>query len=325
MRGHNERKVFLQRLGPVEWRIHIFSRAVIVVAVGVLARLGAFELDPHVYAFFLVAMVLYLVMVTSLFGRAGIWLDWLSLIFDVVMISALIHYTGGTRSPLIVFVYLWLFAKLTMNARHGDPYVLLVLAAAGLAMPGMGAWGDPDWGAFMAVQVLTVLLFALISHMLLRERRRNQRDPLTQVLNRGAGLERLAERMRSREPFDLAFIDLKNFKQVNDVYGHAIGDEVLRGLAGRLLGSVRSQDLVIRYGGDEFLVVGPRGALAGRIQRVFHDPVATSRGPVPLSGDVGVVAWDPDDDGVLDELLARADAAMYRMKYTELREDPSQT
>jgi len=314
----------LQRLGPVEWRIHILSRAVIVVAVGLLAYLGAFDLDPDIYKILFISVIIYLSTVISLHNRTGFWLDGLSLVFDIVMISALLHYTGGSKSPLIVIVYLWLFAKLTMNARNGNPYALLLLAVAGLVMPGVGAWGDANWGSFMAVQVLTVSLFAIISHVLLHERRRNQRDPLTQVLHRGAGLERLAEKMRASEPFDLAFIDLKKFKNINDVYGHAVGDELLQGLAGRLLGSVRAQDLVVRLGGDEFLVVGPRGVLGERIRRIFHDPISTSKGPVPLSGDVGIVSWEPGDEASLDDLLARADAAMYRMKYTELREDPAE-
>ncbi|WP_457637780.1 diguanylate cyclase domain-containing protein [Oceanithermus sp.] len=314
-------KVRLQRLGPAEWRIHVFSRAVIVVAVGLFARIGAFEINPNVYWFFLTATFLYLALVTTIYTRAGAWLDWVSLVFDVTILSALLHYTGGVKSPLIIFVYLWLFAKLTMNVRRGDPGALPVLAVMGLATPALGAWGEAGWGQFMAVQLLTVALFLLVSHVLLRERRRNQRDPLTQVLHRGAGLEPLAERMRSREPFDLAFIDLKGFKQINDTHDHAVGHEVLRGVAGRLLGFVRSQDLVIRYGGDEFLVVGPPGGLRERIERIFCDPVVTSAGPVPLLGDVGVVTWEPDQGGSLDELLARADAAMYRMKYTGLRED----
>jgi diguanylate cyclase (GGDEF)-like protein len=173
----------------------------------------------------------------------------------------------------------------------------------------------------MLVHLMGVGLFSLSALVLLDERRSNQLDPLTLALNRRAGLERLLEKMRSGPSFDLAFVDLKGFKAVNDTHGHAVGDEVLRALADRLAGCVRSSDLVIRYGGDEFLVTGPLGGLAGRLRRAFGDPLRTSGGLVPVAGDVGVVSWRSADGADLERLLGRADAAMYRMKYTESRED----
>ncbi|HGY09682.1 MAG TPA: sensor domain-containing diguanylate cyclase [Oceanithermus profundus] len=312
----------LQRLRPNEWRIHVFSRGAVALFVGVLTWLGVLEMDPSTYGFLILGFLGYVVLVWRAARRAGAWLDWFSLAFDVMALMTVLQLSGRTASPLIVLVYLWLFAKLTMNVRQADAATVYMLAASGLLVLWLGTWGDERWGLFMSFQLLAVVIFVVISQTLLGERRRNERDPLTQVLHRGAGLERLVEKMKRNEPFDLAFIDLKGFKWINDTYGHAVGDEVLSGLAGRLLGCVRDQDLVIRYGGDEFLVVGPERKLKERLARLFSEPVSTSRGRIQAKGDIGVVTWEPDNEESLDALLARADAAMYRMKYTEPREDP---
>ena len=112
----------------------------------------------------------------------------------------------------------------------------------------------------------------------------------------------------------LAFVDLKNFKTINDTYGHTVGDEVLKSVADRLKAAVRREDLVLRYGGDEFVVASAAPDLFERLMEAFDRPFQTSVGLVDAQGDVGCV--QPRRGESLEVLLVKSDAAMYRMKYT---------
>ncbi len=150
-------------------------------------------------------------------------------------------------------------------------------------------------------------------------------DPLTGVLNRRGALKRLAAaQAAAREAasaLSIAMVDIDHFKRVNDRFGHAMGDEVLRYVADHLSHAVGSGGTVGRLGGEEFVVVLPgqaigaatavidqaRAALAARIIRRSDD--GTSMGRVSFSAGT---AQDRDDTP--DELIARADGAMYDAK-----------
>ncbi len=143
-------------------------------------------------------------------------------------------------------------------------------------------------------------------------------DPLTGLPNRRALDLRLREISTSAngQPCAIALIDLDRFKAVNDARSHAAGDAVLRAVASSLRTALRAQDLVVRYGGDEFVVVLPattlpvaQAVLTRATQAVAELPVDTGAG-VTMS--VGVVRMPPA--GSPDAALADADAAMYRAK-----------
>lgn len=146
-------------------------------------------------------------------------------------------------------------------------------------------------------------------------------DELTSCLNRGAILEVLATAV-AREPTSglaVIFVDLCRFKEVNDRFGHAVGDQVLELAAIRLRSVVREGDRVGRFGGDEFLVVcpgvdGEPAALeiAERIRTALTDCVELATGTVELLASIGV-AWSPEPLHP-DALVSRADQAMYRAK-----------
>jgi diguanylate cyclase (GGDEF)-like protein/PAS domain S-box-containing protein len=152
------------------------------------------------------------------------------------------------------------------------------------------------------------------THLREELRQRASTDELTGCSNRAAIVRALEAHIAGgthRSERAILFVDLDEFKQLNDRCGHAAGDRLLRTVAAQLRGAVRAEDLVGRIGGDEFLVLCPDvgGAhkavrLAERIEAALRDRVAASVG----------VAWSCGDDISAEELLDRADRAMYASK-----------
>jgi diguanylate cyclase (GGDEF)-like protein len=135
------------------------------------------------------------------------------------------------------------------------------------------------------------------------------------------GILRHELRQRRRRNIAVAFIDLDGFKRVNDTFGHARGDEVLRTLAqsGRVV--LREGDVLARIGGDEFAVMlfDVASEEAEAAVRRLREHFEASTAPLGTSFSVGVVAVDPDETA--EDLLMRADAAMYREKRARTSDD----
>jgi diguanylate cyclase (GGDEF)-like protein len=148
-------------------------------------------------------------------------------------------------------------------------------------------------------------------------------DPLTGLANRALFSQRVREALEGDSEGKVAvmFIDLDDFKGVNDTLGHAIGDQLLRGVASRLVHSVRRDDVVARLGGDEFavLVVRDEDAEAGAIDiakrtlQTFMMPVAAGEKPLNVSLSIGIAASHSARTHA-EELLRDADVAMYEAK-----------
>jgi diguanylate cyclase (GGDEF)-like protein len=127
--------------------------------------------------------------------------------------------------------------------------------------------------------------------------------------------------IRSEQQVGILMLDLDHFKKFNDTYGHEAGDSVLRETASLLVRSVRAEDFVCRYGGEEFVVVLPTADLhaaesrAQRIREKVRDLVVTDRGRSVglITVSIGVAAL-PDQGVSEKELLQAADAALYRAK-----------
>lgn len=173
------------------------------------------------------------------------------------------------------------------------------------------------------------ILLALVMGMLLVTRRRISRrerealhDPLTGLGNR-LFLTEAAHRYRNRGG-GLLLLDLDGFKDVNDTLGHSAGDELLVQVAETLRGAVRKEDCISRLGGDEFAVLLPgledAGAaveVAQGLRRGLAQAGFCVRGvPINVDASIGVTTWSHDGSSV-EELLRRADVAMYRAKSSQ--------
>jgi len=148
-------------------------------------------------------------------------------------------------------------------------------------------------------------------------------DLLTDLPNRAFFREQMdaaVDALRERGPFAVHFIDLDEFKEVNDTLGHPCGDELLQAVSERLRSVVRESDVVARFGGDEFVVLQqPLGqakeaaALAERILAVLAEPFHISGQEVIVGGSIGITLA-PRDGNHADQLLKNADMALYRAK-----------
>jgi two-component system, cell cycle response regulator len=151
-------------------------------------------------------------------------------------------------------------------------------------------------------------------------------DGLTELGNRHAlqdGLPQyVADCRDARRPLSVMIADLDHFKRVNDEFGHAAGDEVLRRAAAVLRGSVRGDDFLARYGGEEFVAVCPDCApfaalaTAERIREVLAgQKIMFRNAPIQITVSVGVAHSDPEGEPIhASELLERADQALYKAK-----------
>ncbi|OOF34793.1 diguanylate cyclase domain-containing protein [Salinivibrio costicola] len=151
-----------------------------------------------------------------------------------------------------------------------------------------------------------------------------EHDELTGLFNRRAFESHvdvaLMRANRAQTNAALLFIDLNNFKQVNDTYGHGVGDELLRVVSQRLKHAVRRSDLVGRLGGDEFIVwldlLTDKDALNEVIRRIqddVHAPILTEKAELSLVSSIGVSCF-PTDGLELQQMMNQADAAMYYAK-----------
>jgi len=151
-------------------------------------------------------------------------------------------------------------------------------------------------------------------------------DALTGVYNRrymSAHLDRkIMEIGDSGRPVSVVMFDIDHFKRINDTYGHASGDDVLKELAGRIRESIRDFDLLARYGGEEFVLIMPHtaadiaGSVAERLRRCLAErpfEISGSADPLPVTASFGV-ATTSDPNETAEILLDRADRALYQAK-----------
>ncbi|HER24430.1 MAG TPA: diguanylate cyclase [Candidatus Atribacteria bacterium] len=149
-------------------------------------------------------------------------------------------------------------------------------------------------------------------------------DFLTGCYNRRYGLELLDRQMklsqRSKFPLLLAFLDIDNFKEINDTFGHGEGDQVLKEVAGLFKSTLREIDITCRMGGDEFLLIFPDNSLEEApliLERLNQDLMKLNQilnKPYKIEISIGLSEYDPDNPQPMDELIRVADQKMYEEK-----------
>ncbi|MEV4706669.1 bifunctional diguanylate cyclase/phosphodiesterase [Actinoplanes sp. NPDC049316] len=148
------------------------------------------------------------------------------------------------------------------------------------------------------------------------------RDPLTELGNRKLFMDHAIDALADADDTMTAVIlvDLDGFKEVNDTYGHTVGDELLRSAADRLTANVRTNDTVARLGGDEFVVLLPRlvddqiaDTVANRILRDLAQPLAVGEAVLSMRASAGI-AITRGSDVLVDDVLREADLALYQAK-----------
>jgi diguanylate cyclase (GGDEF)-like protein len=146
-------------------------------------------------------------------------------------------------------------------------------------------------------------------------------DPLTNLLNRLGGHQTIAREVararRHGSPLSFAMFDIDHFKRVNDEHGHGVGDDVLREVADLVVRSIRGDDALIRWGGEEFLLVlpGARVEQARDLARRLRAKVAgiALEGLPPVTISIGVAELGAEDSGA-EAAIERADRRMYSAK-----------
>jgi diguanylate cyclase (GGDEF)-like protein len=156
-------------------------------------------------------------------------------------------------------------------------------------------------------------------------RRQAMFDPLTRVWNRRGAMALLKSALikgkEQNKDVGICLLDLDNFKFINDSYGHQTGDLVLRSIAATLVSSLRPEDVVCRYGGDEFLLILPgadeaqAATIAERARRAIAEtPIHTRDKDFPVSISLGYAALGRGHDVTIEEIIARVDEALLTCK-----------
>lgn len=172
--------------------------------------------------------------------------------------------------------------------------------------------------------LFSLFLLAITERLNLQFKQQAMHDPLTDLFNRRAlediAFHQKALSLRMGQSFSVFMVDVDHFKRINDAYGHAVGDFILRSVALALRRGLRAEDYLGRWGGDEFCVLLPGTTreqaemVAERVMTIFETlEIEVQETPIPLSISLGAASVDQSVGG-FDVLLGMADQALYRAK-----------
>lgn len=340
------------RAGLGLWVSSLLLQCVVFALFALRGRIGDLWTVILPNGLFLVCITLKAAAIMQFYGQrmARAWHVLPSLVL-MLLFALLINHVGprvliGSMAYAAAqFALAWLVLHLATPATHQATRLLvvgLVIGALAFFARAMVALISPQEvndllgpSQLQAVSFLLgmiVIIMTSIGFLLLyKERaeddaqRQAATDPLTETFNRRMFLElgakEVARSRRSHVPLSLIMMDLDHFKKVNDKHGHAAGDEVLRRFVDVTNICLRREDMLVRYGGEEFCVLLPEvsdlqaEALAERIRYAVEHATFRYRDQViPTTVSVGVASLRGDEDETLAELLQRADEALYAAK-----------
>lgn len=245
-----------------------------------------------------------------------------------LLVAGGLDYLSGTE----IRAFPLYFVSVCLAAWHfGKGAVFFVVLAAAITWVSVKFLGgvhyseDYIWPLNAFSQFLTFGIVASLIYwareLLAHERALSNTDRLTGLLNSRGFFSlvnlAVANSRRSRQPFTLAYIDLDNFKCVNDNFGHQRGDELLQSIASVLRGTLRQTDIYARLGGDEFIVCLP-GASSVQAEQILERIRGQIVNTVPdnkchVSASIGGLSWsEPPED--IDAMITAADTQMYEIK-----------
>jgi diguanylate cyclase (GGDEF)-like protein len=252
----------------------------------------------------------------------------------ITIVSVVVVLTGGAESPFF-YAYPLVVAGVALVVRPRVTIALATVAISGYLLAAVAAVGWQPLGeghvAVLAVNLTALFLLTYVAMVVAREQRRTRdaavrlsaTDALTGLANRAyvlAAVEREIDRAtRYGHGFCVLMADLDGLKELNDTYGHRVGDRALAGVAGVIRENVRRIDTPARLGGDEFVVLLPETDRAGA--RVVADKVRQGVAAlelvegserIPLGVSIGLGEWSRGRS--LDDIMVAADDAMYDVK-----------
>ncbi|MFA7426289.1 MAG: GGDEF domain-containing protein [Desulfosarcinaceae bacterium] len=314
------------------------------VAVSILLTISVVNYYRHAGAFIWMtvptaAIVLAVVLFTRRTGNIVLAINAFGL--TMVGLSLILLVSGGVNGCGLLWIYIFPpFIFYAQGFRRGLFYMALLLVCV-LAVFYWPYWPidhfrySPDYKKRFLLSLFGVVMISAISEYSRQKTHRwlatlaaklevlSLQDELTGLANRRCGLNQLSTfreiALRNDTPFSVVILDIDHFKQINDRYGHEAGDAMLRHCAGTLRQGIRKQDLLVRWGGEEFLGLFPNTDLAGALvvaKKMRHNlenaQLVVGNQVLRVTGSFGVAQVEKDES--IDAALARADEALYRAK-----------
>lgn len=247
------------------------------------------------------------------------WQAFIIICANTIIVAALVYWNGSHEFSLAFSILSTAFATLAFGQHVGIATAVLSMAA----LSQLDAFFDlpPRWPVAWMLFLAVLLTVVAILVRLNRLHEHALVDAVTELRNHRYFQVRLREELQRSErynrPTALVMLDLDDFKRINDRFGHAVGDQVLRQVGQVLTRNARTVDVVCRYGGEEMAVILPETALEEAVQVAerLRQAVAHWRDErdTPITVSAGVAVY-PDHVGQADGLIAAADAALYRAK-----------